>query len=240
MSYLDFSRLEAIDAEAFRAREPYPWVNPPGLLTDDGYRRLAQSVPDAAQFTRLFGIQRSHGQTPHDRLALEYRDGLNLTAPWHEFIDELKGARYGAFLRRLFGRGFLKLNFHWHYTPNGCSVSPHCDATRKLGSHIFYFNTPDDWDPAWGGETLILDDGGRIPRKSAPGFEDFDRVLSSTALGNYSLLFARRDKSWHGVREIRCPENRYRKVFIVVINDWVLAQVRHAKGLLRGEVRADY
>jgi len=33
----------------------------------------------------------------------------------------------------------------------GCAVSPHCDAVRKLATHIFYFNTEADWDPGWGG-----------------------------------------------------------------------------------------
>jgi hypothetical protein len=35
-------------------------------------------------------------------------------------------------------------------------------------------------------------------------------------LGNRSPLFARKEHSWHGVREIRCPEGHMRKVFIVV------------------------
>jgi hypothetical protein len=39
--------------------------------------------------------------------------------------------------------------------------------------------------------------------------------------GNRSLLFARQGNSWHGVREIRCPEDRMRKVFIVVIDRYV-------------------
>ena len=112
----------------------------------------------------------------------------------------------------------LELNFHWHFTPNGCSVSPHCDAAHKLGSHIFYFNTEADWDPAWGGETVVLEAPKHLTRKSAPKFEDFDSAISSKALGNYSFLFARKEASWHGVKEIQCPPDRMRKVFIVVIN----------------------
>ena len=86
---------------------------------------------------------------------------------------------YRAFLRRLLGIERFALRLHWHYTPSGCSVSPHCDARRKLGSHIFYFNTEADWDPRWGGETLLLDDGGRLHRDSSPRFEDFDRIETS-------------------------------------------------------------
>lgn len=241
MTYLNFPFLEAMDEKAFRDRKPYAWINPEGVLTDEGYRNLQANLPEPDQFRRIFGLQRSHGQQSHDRLSMEYSDDLPISDHWHAFIEELKGEAYGHYIRRMFGRGRLKLNFHWHYTPNGCSVSPHCDALRKLGSHIFYFNTANDWDPAWGGDTLILDDGGKFSRKSAPKFEDFgDNVMASEALGNRSLLFARGNKSWHGVKEIHCPEGKYRKVFIVVINDWALSQVRYIKGLLRGEARADF
>ncbi len=218
MQYLDFQRLEAIDPVAYQAREPYPWANPQGLLTDAGFAKLRETLPDVSLFERRFGVRRTAGQQPHDRFALEYTDTTPVAGPWREFIEELKGERYRRALCRLFGRPQLALNFHWHYTPNGCSVSPHCDSTRKLGSHIFYFNTAEDWDPAWGGETVLLDDAGRFSTRSAPRFEDFERASSSESLGNRSLLFTRRGNSWHGVREIRCPEGRMRKVFIVVVN----------------------
>jgi len=218
MQYLDFSRLDAIDPAEYRSRDPYPWANPAGLLTDAGFDKLRETLPDVSLFERRFGVQRKSGQQPHDRFTLEYTDATPVAEPWREFIAELQGERYRRFLCRLFDRRQLALNFHWHYTPNGCSVSPHCDSTRKLGSHIFYFNTDEDWDAAWGGETVVLDDSGRFSARSAPRFEDFDRALSSDTLGNRSLLFTRRGNSWHGVREIQCPEGHMRKVFIVVVN----------------------
>jgi hypothetical protein len=218
MSYLDYARLDALDGEAFRNQKPYPWINPEGALTDAAYRELRDDLPDVSLFDGYFGVSRAHGQQSHDRYVLEYRDGLDLPAPWQAFVDELRGPRYRDFLRRLFGVRSLYLNFHWHYTPNGCSVSPHCDAKHKLGSQIFYLNTEDDWDPAWGGETLILDDKGRFGRRSAPAFEEFDQVLPSQALGNRSLIFMQTGNSWHGVRPIQCPEGKLRKVFIVVVN----------------------
>lgn len=218
MKYLDRAQLDAIDARAFLAEKPYPWTNPEGLLTGGGCEALRKTLPELDLFDRSFGIVRAHGQQSHDRFTLEYEPDLAIAATWHEFIAELEGPEYRDFLARLFGTRGLRLSFHWHYTPNGCAVSPHCDAKHKLGSHIFYFNTASDWDPAWGGETLILDDGGRFPPNSAPRFEDFDRVTASEALGNRSLIFRRGATSWHGVRKIQCPADRMRKVFIVVIN----------------------
>jgi len=240
MTYLDFQFLDSIDAEEFRAGRPFPWVNPRGALTEEGYRRLIETCPEVSAFEPLFGIARSHGQMPHDRYSLEYRDDLDVAPAWHEFVAELRGPRYLSFVRRLFGVSWLKFDFHWHYTPRGCSVSPHCDAKRKLGSHIFYLQTSADWQPAWGGETLILDDGGRFSRSSAPRFEDFDSVVGSQSLDNRSLLFARGHNSWHGVREVRCPEGSFRKVFIVVINDGLRSLVRRIAGPLRGKPVAGY
>jgi hypothetical protein len=218
MTYLDFDRLRAVDAAEFRHRAPYPWLNERGLLTDEGHARLVATLPDVSLFDRIFGEARSHGQKPHDRFSLDYRHDLPIAQEWKDFVAELRGDAYQGFLRRMYGVRDIDIGFHWHYTPNGCSVSPHCDARRKLGSHIFYLNTDEDWRPDWGGETLILDDGGRLPTDSAPGFDAFDRVIESDAMGNASLLFMRKGHSWHGVREIRAPEGKFRKVFIVVAN----------------------
>lgn len=222
MKYVNESLMNRLDAAAFQSTKPYPWLNPEGFLTDDGFSRLRETLPPATMFDQRFGEVRRHGQQSHDRLALDYNPDLRLSSAWHEFIAELNGPTYRAFLDRMFGRRNMRLIFHWHYTPNGCSVSPHCDAKRKLGSHIFYFNTNLDWQAEWGGETLILDDSGRFPAGSAPRFEDFDRTMPASAIGNLSLLFMRREQSWHGVKEIRCPPDTLRKVFIVVIEDWGL------------------
>jgi hypothetical protein len=214
--------METVDPLTFQQAKPYPWLNPEGCLTTEGYQELLSTLPDVSLFQQRFGVTRAHGQQAHDRYTLEYHDDLPLAPAWKTFIAELRGKEYQTFLCQLLGVRSLDLHFHWHYTPNGCSVSPHCDAKHKLGSHIFYFNTEKDWDPTWGGETVILDDEGRFSRKSAPKFEDFKEATVSKAMGNYSLLFARKEQSWHGVREIHCPKDHMRKVFIVVINRFTL------------------
>lgn len=222
MQYLNPDFLNAFDAAAFRATAPFPFLNPRAALTEAAFQKLAATIPDPALFTPNFGTARAHGQASHDRLALDYREDLPIDQAWHDFVGELRGDAYQGLLRRALGRGFFRLLLHWHYTPAGCSVSPHCDSPRKLGSHIFYFNTPESWDVEWGGETLILDDHGRLKANSAPDFADFDRVITAEMTGNRSLLFTRKAGSWHGVRALRCPEGIYRKVFIVVIEDPLL------------------
>jgi hypothetical protein len=220
MRYLDFNRLDALDAHAFQHQKPYPWVNPESLLSDEGFHALLEALPDLSLFDRNFNVQRKFGQTSHDRFNLEYRDGLLLPDAWQGFINELRGDRYRDFITRLFGRGRFRLRFHWHLAPSGASVSPHCDSKRKLGSHIFYLHTSDDWEEAWGGATLVLDDNGRFSSRSNPAFEDFDSSITASCLDNRSFIFNRKGNSWHGVEEIRCPEDQMRKVFIVVIDDW--------------------
>ena len=215
MGFLAEERLAAFDVDAFLAREPYPWANPQGWITDEGFAELVATLPPVERFEAVFDKKRKYGQKPHDRYTLEWEPGLDLPAPWQAFIDELHGPVYQGLLERAFGFR-PRLRIHWHYTPRGCSVSPHCDSKRKLGSQIFYMNTEADWDPAWGGETLVLDDGGRFHSDSHPEFEEFDKIESAETLGNRSLLFVRRGDSWHGVREVTCPEGRLRKVFILV------------------------
>lgn len=216
--YLDFDKLEAIDPVAFRATQPYPYANPYGLLTDEGYRRLLDDMPDISLFEKIFGYRRLGGQDPHDRYSLEWTPDTPVPEPWQEFIAELRSDRYRRAVARLMGGKKVEFRFHWHYTPNGCSVSPHTDSKREHGSHLFYFNADGEWDPSWGGETLVLDDGGRLDFRTAPGYEDFVAEIPAKSIGNYSLMFERTDRAWHAVREIHCPEDRMRRLFIVVVS----------------------
>jgi 2OG-Fe(II) oxygenase superfamily len=216
MSLLDFDVLSAIDVAGFRARDPYPWVNPHGALTKTAYESLTSALPDIGLFDKSYGKRRKYGQTPHDRFALAYRPDLPIAPVWHALVREIEGPRYREFICALLGTRRFRLVCHWHYASRGCSVSPHCDAKRKIGSHIFYLNRSADWDASWGGETLVLDDNGRLHSDSAPCFEDFDRVQAARTGENDSFIFARRGNSWHGVRELTCPEGVYREVFIVV------------------------
>ncbi len=216
MKYIDKDKLKTISAAEFNKAYPYPWINPLGFLTEEGFTTLQATLPNLDMFESRFGKERSFGQKGHDRYSLEYEETLDVAPQWHEFVSELKSDAYTHWVKKLLGAWAMKLSFHWHYTPRGCSVSPHCDSRAKLGSQIFYFNTEADWRPEWGGETLILDDKGRLDFKSSPGFEDFDQKFAAKTLGNRSLLFKRTNHAWHGVEALNCPENELRKVFIVV------------------------
>ena len=146
---------------------------------------------------------------------------MPLPQVWDNFIAELRGPEYLAFVGRMCGiRNTRRLlpTFHWFYSWQGCAVSPHCDAQRKLATHIFYFNTDEDWDPAWGGQFLIMDDQGRLDRRSRPDFSELQVAAALQTRGNGSLLFQRTAHSWHGVRPLRSAPGQMRKIFICTIS----------------------
>ena len=218
-NYLNKQAMEAIDPRTFRAEKPFPWVNPQDFILPDRYQELLDSMPELSKFHASFGVERKHGQASHDRYVLDYEEGMELSEPWEDFILELRSDSYRHFVARLLNVSSVRFRFHWHFTPNGGEVSPHCDSITKIGSQIFYLNTEEDWDHSWGGETVVLDDGGKIETGSSPEFDDFIAEYTAETRGNRSLIFGRRGNSWHGVRRINCPEDRYRKVFIVVFEE---------------------
>ena len=219
MEYLNRDYLQAVSAQSFQQRDPYPWISMEGALTPDGFERLRETLPGVAEFRRHENEKRAYGQAPHNRYILHYLPGMAAPQPWREFIAELHGDAYQSFLHRILGtdKQFI-LTLEWYYAWQGCSVSPHCDAARKLATHIFYFNTEADWSPSWGGEILILDDGKRWRTHSAPKFAQLGVAAALDAWGNRSLLFQRTPRSWHGVRPLECPSDVLRKLFIVTVN----------------------
>lgn len=80
MTYLNFPALEAIPAQFFQEAKPYPWMNPPDLLTEAGYQGLVETLPNVSMFQKRFGVKRAHGQQSHDRYTLEYGPGLPLSS----------------------------------------------------------------------------------------------------------------------------------------------------------------
>lgn len=220
MQYLDPARLEQISARDFQDRQPYPWADIPNSLTPEGFETLRQALPDVAEdgFQKMVGVKRAYGQAPHNRYILHYYPGLKLAPPWRDFIAELHGSVYQSFLRRMLGPHKFILTMEWYYAWNGCAVSPHCDAARKLATHIFYFNTEDDWSPDWGGQILILDSERKYPAHSAPDFSDLRVAAALEPWRNESLLFQRTPHSWHGVRPLQCPQGQLRKLFLITVN----------------------
>ncbi|MFT4613052.1 MAG: hypothetical protein ACI9NT_000186 [Bacteroidia bacterium] len=235
--YLNKTVLDAIDPAQFGATDPFPWVNPQHFIQPELFQTLLQTMPDISSFRGFFGKQRKHGQGSHDRFILDYERGMDVAPQWRDFVEELCGDVYRDFVCALLGVPDIRFRFHWHFTPNGGEVTPHCDSKGKIGSQIFYLNTEKDWRRDWGGETVVLDDGDSISPDNAPSFDDFIAEYPAETQDNRSLLFGRRGNSWHGVRRINCPEDHYRKVFIIVFEEHrpIRTAVKIAKRFVTGK-----
>jgi len=62
MQYLNLEMIRAIDPGYFRSQSPYPWMNPQGLLTQQGFEQLLANMPDPALFKAFFDKTRKYGQ----------------------------------------------------------------------------------------------------------------------------------------------------------------------------------
>jgi hypothetical protein len=216
---LNLEILDKITHEEFASNKVFPYINIKNTLHKDSYEDLFKTLPNIDKFEKAENVVRNYGQQSHDRWGYGgWTDkNLQISDPWRKLIKELKSSKYKKFLSRLFGTENLTTRFMWHYATKGQSVSPHYDSPRKLGSHIFYFNG-DDWNPSWGGQTILcFDKKNKIIKESAPSLKDFDETFSADTSKNSSLIFKNSYRSWHAVSELNCPEGKYRKVFIVVI-----------------------
>jgi hypothetical protein len=222
MQYLNHDVLDRTSEEAFQQQPPYPWTSLQNSLTSEGYERLRANLPDIQDFRRMVGVKRAYGQASHDRAILHYLPGMTLAQPWKEFITEINSAYYKDFLHRMLGvptNKQLILSMEWYYAWQGCAVSPHCDARRKLATHIFYLSSEQEWLSEWGGRILMLDDDKRFKAHSGPTLDQFKVAKELEARGNASLLFQRTEHSWHAVRPLGSPNpDILRKLFIVTIN----------------------
>ncbi|MFM8303755.1 MAG: 2OG-Fe(II) oxygenase [Actinomycetota bacterium] len=229
-AFLDHGRLARFSTGEFLATRPFPFVGFDRLLREDAFATLLAEFPDRALFTWHGGIDRVHGQRPHNRWYLAYESArydeyserpggvarrADLPPVWAEFIDELTtDPDYLAMISTCLGRPVFETRFAWHLGVDGSEVSPHVDDHNKAGTHIFYFNTDDDWRPEWGGRTEVL--SGKTTVSNAPNFDDFAEAVTVPLTGNASFFFRNQPDAWHGVRALHCPEHRVRRLFNVI------------------------
>jgi hypothetical protein len=228
--FIPLSAIKNFNFKVYHSAAPFPHHASDSFLTPQGFESLRKDFPALDLFEKSVGNYRGP-QRPHDRFLLSFERSLyhdktyrgkglalrkNLSKNWQGFIKEIEGKPYRSFIKKILGTGRFKIHCEWHMGFKGSEVSPHKDAPFRLGSHLFYFNTREDWDPSWGGEALLL--GNKIKGSSdqAPEFEDFKKILNVPAVGNQSLLFHNSASAWHGVRPLKCPQNKYRRLFMVI------------------------
>jgi hypothetical protein len=224
-TFLNDDVLRSFSVDDFLRRRPFPWWSLDDVLRPEAFDRLCADFPPLELFEWHEGRDRNYGQRPHDRYYLAYKSerypsyaGLPKAAfptAWQEFLTELETSpAYERFIAACLGRSDLMVRYTFHLGVHGSEVSPHVDKGRKVGTHIYYFNTASDWDPAWGGETVVLE--GRRTDRFDPDFDDFAAGTAVENVGNRSFLFKNDDEAWHGVRPLTCPEGSYRRLFNVI------------------------
>ncbi len=230
-TFIDYELLRQFDLDAFRKRSPFPWENIAGFLTREGFHSLYTNFPSLALFEYHNNRRRSHDQRPHNRHYLAYESSIyhkdrpaeaggvvgrdQLPTAWQGFMDELETSdEYQRFIRRALGISTFIPRYAWHVGSRGSEVSPHLDTPPKIGTHILYFNTSDDWNPEWGGATLVL--GGKKIKAMNPDFADFETSAAACITDNHSFLFKNTSSAWHGATALTSPDDSYRRLFNII------------------------
>ena len=229
-SFINYQLLKSFNKNSFIQNEPFPWYGFQDCLTSEGFQQLCQDFPSLKLFEKHEGLERLYGQRPHNRYYLAYETSIydqldrqdkgvvryqELPESWQMFMDELETSQdYRDFIKSLFEVSDFQVRYAWHIGVTNSEVSPHRDSQQKIGTHILYFNTSDDWDSAWGGSTLVL--GGKSTKTMNPNFSDFTTVMSTQLTNNHSFLFKNTPNAWHGVKPLNCPEGKYRRLFNVI------------------------
>lgn len=229
-SFINYKFIQSFNRHSFIQNEPFPWSGFHDFLTSEGFQQLCQDFPSLELFEKHEGLERVYGQRPHNRYYLAYETSIynqldrqdkgvvrykDLPESWQRFMDELETSQdYRDFIKSLFEVADFQIRYAWHIGVTNSEVSPHRDAEQKIGTHIFYFNTSDDWEPAWGGSTLVL--GDKLTETMNPDFSDFTTVMPTQLVDNHSFLFKNTPDAWHGVKPLTCPEGKYRRLFNVI------------------------
>ncbi|KPQ36433.1 MAG: 2OG-Fe(II) oxygenase superfamily [Phormidesmis priestleyi Ana] len=227
----NYPLLKTFKKSDFTRRRPFPWYNFQSLLTDATFQQLYADFPALDFFETHQSIARKYGQRSHDRYYLAYEETIyrnlerepqkgvihheQLPESWQHFIRSLQtDPIYRRFICNLLGVRTFTARYAWHVATAGRSVSPHVDARDKAGTHIFYFNTSEDWRSQWGGATLVLQ-GKNYPGLN-PEISDFSKVEAVEIMNNRSFLFKNKPDAWHAVDTINCPPATYRRIFNVI------------------------
>lgn len=229
-SFLNYELIESFNEQLFSQNQPFPWYNFDSFLTAEGFQQLLQDFPSLELFEKHEGLERAYGQRPHNRYYLAYETSIyhqierqdkgvvkykHLPASWQMFLKELETSQvYQNFIKSLFEVSDFQVRYAWHVGVTNSEVSPHRDSKKKIGTHIFYFNTSDDWDTAWDGSTLVL--GNKLTDSMNPDFSDFTTAVATQLTNNRSFLFKNTPNAWHGVKPLTCPEGKYRRLFNVI------------------------
>ncbi len=220
------------------SKHSFLWAEHPKLISDDFHMQLCEEYPNIRFFEKHVGLPRGTQNEPqksHDRYYLALNWGpystskvssnkigtvrrKSLSQSWRMFISSLESCKYRRAVSEFLGTDKFTLRFAWHMGFSGAEICPHVDSPTKLGTHIFYFNRVSDWDQNWGGQTVMLD--GLTKPIGNPEFSDFTYFNEISNIGNSSLIWRNSADSWHGVKALNAPADKFRKIFTIVFDSY--------------------
>lgn len=248
-NFIDYKFIQSFNRKLFFENQPFPWYNFHNFLTREGFQQLLKDFPYLELFEKHEGLERVYSQRPHNRYYLAYETSIysqiehqhkgivkykQLPVSWQLFLKELETSQvYQNFIKSLLEVTDFQVRYAWHMGVSNSEVSPHRDAEQKIGTHIFYFNTSDDWNTSWDGSTLVL--GNKLKDDLMnPDFSDFTTIIPTQITNNHSFLFKNTPDAWHGVKPLTCPQGKYRRLFNVIFEfPQIHSPLSRSKSLLK-------
>jgi len=200
---LDVERLSA----EFRGARPFPFVVIDGFLDLEFARGVAAAYPSPEEATtkgRTFNAINERGKTQitdraHFAPAVRALHEALFCPAWLEALSQITGIPKLLPDPHLAGGGM-------HTMRSGAILDVHVDFNRIPDDALFrrlnilvFLN--DGWDPMWGGELELWDEHVR------------ERAHAFAPVLNRCVVFETSERSFHGVRQVRCPEGAARQSF---------------------------
>ncbi len=154
-------------------------------------RHLAETFPEGGFVLREGGLAHPYRSIGRRLVHLGSNDVIapeTLDPAWVDLCRILLSDDYRQAMSTLIGRPLddAGLQITVYRNGPGCRIPPHTDDFPLVVGQVFYFNQV--WDPAWGGDLLIL---------ASPNAEDVVARISPT--NTNSSILVRSDDSWHAV-----------------------------------------
>ena len=186
--------LDALRAATLQT-DPFDYLVAPGFIDGETLARINNDYPAI------------------DTAANHALENLSYGEEFGSLMGELQGLEFASVLGEKFSMDLAAL-------PTTVTERKFCERTdgnihtdhkSKVITVLVYFN--EQWDHEDGQLRLL---------RSKDDIENY--AAQVPPLGGNLLAFRRTDHSWHGVQAVQCPEEAMRKVFIVVIDGWRLAE----------------
>lgn len=216
MIFLDENKIQEIinRKEEYLSTDPFPWSNIQDLIFRDKYWQLVSEMPGPRDESEWNYNRINFSINPPDYDSSD----IYINNDWLNLLNEFKSDLYLSMVETLTGlhRSRFHLKFQWTYRKED-PIKPHPDVEKKRHVLVCFMFEP-DYQSEWKGSTIILKvkNGIDLERQWTEDFSPFQYILYPKTFPNYSVMFNVGYDSYHAGDDILFPENRHRKIFMVI------------------------